>query len=91
MPDAMVVVWAVRALADIQALRRSGRGHLADEAEALGARLQANPLGHRREGTQVTTRPGQHGWARTLHVGPDMCVVGWTVVGNQLVILRVRH
>ena len=87
----MVVVWTPRALADIQALRRSGRGRLADEAEALGARLQANPQGHRREGTQVTTKDGRHGWARTLRDGPDMCVVAWVVAGDQLVILRVRH
>lgn len=86
----MVVVWSSEARKDLAALRRTGRGALADRAEQLGQRLEAHPEDHRLEGHQRSIEGyGGQGWAKTLRAGPDVCVMGWAVDGDDLVILRV--
>lgn len=88
----MVVVLSSDAQADLDALRRTGRGALADRAEELIQRLAANPAGHRIEGIQRSIEGfGGQGWGRTVRAGDDVAAVGWAIDGDELVVLRVRR
>ncbi len=88
----MVVVLSAEAEADLADLRRTGRDALADRALRFAQHLAARPQAHRLEGVQRSIEGyGGQGWARTLRVGGDVCMVGWAVDGDELVILRVGH
>lgn len=88
----MVVVLSAEAEADLADLRRTGRDALADRALRFAEQLADRPQDHRREGVQRSIEGyGGQGWTRTLRVGADVCMVGWAIDDDELVILRVKH
>ena len=78
-------------MAEIEALRERGRERLADRAEELVGRLEADPEGHRGLGTQLSIEGGGFGWARSVEAAGEVCIVAWVVEDDDVVVLDVKH